>query len=187
MKSKKGVNLKSIHIGEVVLIKEYKDQESFSVATHLPIDSRQDSIVTKSRIRKVVFIKGTEAKILSAKLKGNSDLTYKIMHSGKEKEVKHNTLLVDKAQPVGDFLAMLGYPMVVSKRQLRNITKSLLSFEKEMKVLKHKVKLTSKDLYDENQIKRANNQAIDVNFFKSRNLPIEEQEMEKVYAKHFKK
>ena len=88
---------------------------------------------------------------------------------------------------MGDMLKLIGYPSVVRKNDIKEITKLVLSKKVLLSVRKNSLALNGLAIFDVEQVRNANDQAVELYWFKQMNLPVSPQKTEKVYAKYFKK
>lgn len=178
-----GVSLNDIYIGKVVLVKEQTDNEN--------IDEKGRRF-TNIKIRKIVFtLKGNEGTDLSKGLCKNNKYTYKVINNDAIAEdekttLKNNIMVIDEPKQVGSVLMFAGFPSVVNGKDIKKISKLLLSEEKRLNIQKHSVRLNGSHIFNIYQVNKANEEAIDLYKFKSSKLPIKPQEIEKVYKKYFK-
>lgn len=187
---KRGINIKDIYTGEVVLIKEYGIDEKISLSQNV-IKTNDDTKITSLSIRKIVFtLKGDIGTDLSRGLCKKNKYSYKVVDTtnvnDEDKNIKNNTLVIDNAEKVGSVLFLAGFPIIVKEKELKKITKLLLSRDKVLNIREHSLKLDGDNIFDLNQVKQANEQAKTLYLFKSSKLPTKPQEIEKVYKKHFK-
>ena len=188
-KSKRNIFLKDIYTGTVVLVKEHVEGEKVPITNDV-IASTEKGTISCLEVRKIVFsMKGNEGVDISNGLKKKNRYTYKVIDAsedGKNLNVKNNTLVISNPKKVGDVLFIAGYPRLVRHSNAKTISKVLLSGDKLLKIREHSIKLSSSDFIEPEVVARANEQASNLYVFKSYKLPTKQQEIEKVYVKHFK-
>lgn len=194
----KGINLSDIFIGEVTLVKEIDSStnildEVVSVAIEknaFIIGKSANARIKGLTLRKVVFVmKENEGIVLSKGLSKKNTYNYKVINSNDntELDVKNNTIVIDDPKPIGDILNVIGYPNFVRKNDIKEIAKLVLSSNAVLSVRENLIVLNGSEIFNIEQVRSANEQAKELYCFKHRNLPVNPQKIEKVYAKYFKK
>lgn len=186
---KRGINIKDIYIGQVVLIKEYNEFEKIpSNATILSETSSKK--ITSINVRKIAFAKQGEFGVELAGRLNKNKFAYKVVEpmsiENNEVDVKNNTLVISKPKKVGSLLRVVGFPSVVKKGDEAKIRKMLLSSDKKLNIRNHSLKLSYDNIFNISQYNEANEQASKLFEFKLNKLTTKPQEIEKVYKKHFK-
>lgn len=178
--NKSGVPLRDIYIGKVVLIKEIENTE----------EKRRS--FTNIKIRKIVFaLNGDEGIDISQGLNKNSKYTYKVINNDNAAQVdpanfRNNTLVIKEPKKISSFLISAGFPNVVGGKDIKSISKLLLSNDKKVNIHKHFIRLNGSYVFNVYQVEQANEEAIELYEFKKVKLPTRLQKIEKVYKKHFK-
>ncbi len=187
----KGINLSDIFIGEVALVKEIENGvDILDENVSLVIGRSANARIKGLTLRKVVFVmRENEGVVLSKGLSKKDTYSYKVINSSDntELDVKNNTIVIDDPKPIGDILKVIGYPNVVRKNDVKEITKLVLSSKVLLSARKNSLVLSSYGPFDVDQVRNANEQAVELYWFKQTNLPVKPQKTEKVYAKYFKK
>lgn len=180
---KSEILLNDIYVGKVVHVKEYYENEN---------TDEQRRRFTNLKIRKIVFtVKGDEGIDLYSGLCKKDKYSYKVIDFNTVEQenttkLKNNILIIDEPKRVGELLIHAGFPSVVRGKDIKKITKLLLSKDRKLNIQKHSLRLNGSHIFNIYQVNQANEQAVDLYKFKVSKLPTKPQEIEKSYKKSFK-